>query len=140
MAERRGAPIYAELEGWAFTTDAFSMARPDDTGKKHRRAIDRAIASAHWFPEEVDYINACGLGTVELDLIETMAIKDALGQHAYQIPVSSFKSALGHACGSGLSTSARCHSNISFLPLHLSRSCVTDYDLATKARTLQRHW
>ena len=73
------------------------MARPDDTGKEHRRAIDCALASAHWFPEEVDYINACGLGTVELDLIETMAIKDALGSHAYRIPISSFKSALGHA-------------------------------------------
>ena len=96
-AERRGAPIYAELEGWAFTTDAHSMARPDETGREHRRAIERAVASAHWFPEEVDYINACGLGTVELDLIETIAIKKAMGSSAYRIPVSSFKSALGHA-------------------------------------------
>jgi 3-oxoacyl-[acyl-carrier-protein] synthase II len=96
-AEQRGAPIYAELEGWAFTTDAHSMARPDETGREHRRAIERAVASAHWFPEEVDYINACGLGTVELDLIETIAIKKAMGSSAYRIPVSSFKSALGHA-------------------------------------------
>ena len=96
-AERRGARIYAELEGWAFTTDAYSMAKPDETGREHRRAIERAIASAHWFPEEVDYINACGLGTVELDLIETLAIKQAMGSSAYRIPVSSFKSALGHA-------------------------------------------
>jgi 3-oxoacyl-[acyl-carrier-protein] synthase II len=96
-AERRGAPIYAELEGWSFTTDAHSMARPEETGKEHRRAIERAVASAHWFPEEVDYINACGLGTVELDLIETIAIKKAMGSSAYRIPVSSFKSALGHA-------------------------------------------
>ena len=96
-AERRGAPIYAELEGWSFTTDAHSMARPEETGKEHRRAIERAISSAHWFPEEVDYINACGLGTVELDLIETLAIKNALGSAAYRVPVSSFKSALGHA-------------------------------------------
>ena len=96
-AERRGAPIYAELEGWSFTTDAHSMARPEETGKEHRRAIERAVASAHWFPEEVDYINACGLGTVELDLIETIAIKKAMGSSAYRIPISSFKSALGHA-------------------------------------------
>ncbi|MDH5252188.1 MAG: beta-ketoacyl-[acyl-carrier-protein] synthase family protein [Nitrospira sp.] len=96
-AERRGAPIYAELEGWAFTTDAYSMARPDETGKEHRRSIERALMSAHWFPEEVDYINACGLGTVELDLIETIAIKQAMGPQAYRVPVSSFKSALGHA-------------------------------------------
>ncbi|MCS6293083.1 MAG: beta-ketoacyl-[acyl-carrier-protein] synthase family protein [Nitrospira sp.] len=96
-AERRGARIYAELEGWAFTTDAFSMARPEETGKEHRRSIERAIAAAHWFPEEVDYINACGLGTVELDLIETLAIKAAMGSQAYRVPISSFKSALGHA-------------------------------------------
>lgn len=96
-AERRGASIYAELEGWAFTTDAFSMARPDESGREHRRAIERAILAAHWFPEEVDYINACGLGTVELDLIETLAIKQAMSTHAYLVPVSSFKSALGHA-------------------------------------------
>lgn len=96
-AERRGARIYAELDGWAFTTDAYSMARPDETGKEHRRSIERAITSAHWFPEEVDYINACGLGTVELDLIETLAIKEAMGAQAYRVPVSSFKSALGHA-------------------------------------------
>ncbi|MGQ0666239.1 MAG: beta-ketoacyl-[acyl-carrier-protein] synthase family protein [Nitrospiraceae bacterium] len=96
-AARRGAPMHAELEGWAFTTDAYSMARPDETGKEHRRAIECALTAAHWFPEEVDYINACGLGTMELDLIETMAIKQAMGSYAYRVPVSSFKSALGHA-------------------------------------------
>ena len=96
-AEQRGARVYAELEGWAFTTDGYSMARPDETGKEHRRAIECALSSAHWFPEEVDYINACGLGTVELDLIETLAIKQAMGSSAYRVPISSFKSALGHA-------------------------------------------
>lgn len=96
-AARRGAPMHAELEGWAFTTDAYSMARPDETGKEHRRAIECALSSAHWFPEEVDYINACGLGTMDLDLIETIAIKQAMGSYAYRVPVSSFKSALGHA-------------------------------------------
>ena len=146
-AERRGAPIYAELEGWGFTTDAFSMARPDDTGKEHRRAIDRALASAHWFPEEVDYINACGLGTVELDLIETMAIKGALGSHAYRIPISSFKSALGHAfAASGAfqligTVLALQHQ---FIPptLHLTHpdpQCDLDYvPCVGQARTLQR--
>ena len=96
-ARRRGAMMYAELEGWGFTCDAFSMARPSESGKEQRRVIDRALSSAHWFPEEVDYVNACGLGTVDLDLVETAAIKEALGNHAYRIPVSSFKSALGHA-------------------------------------------
>lgn len=146
-AERRGAPIYAELEGWAFTTDAYSMARPDETGTEHRRAIERAVTSAHWFPEEVDYINACGLGTLELDLIETMAIKHALGSHAYRVPVSSFKSALGHAfAASGAfqligTVLALQHQ---FIPptLHLTNpdpQCDLDYVACTgRARTLNR--
>ena len=55
------------------------------------------MITASWFPEEVEYVNACGLGTMELDSIETTAIKESLGSHAYRVPVSSFKSALGHA-------------------------------------------
>lgn len=96
-AIRRGARIYAELEGWSFTCDAHSMARPDGGGKEQTRALARSLTAAGWFPEEVDYINACGLGTVDLDVIETMAIKRALGSHAYRVPISSFKAALGHA-------------------------------------------
>jgi 3-oxoacyl-[acyl-carrier-protein] synthase II len=123
------------------------MARPDDTGKEHRRSIERAIASAHWFPEEVDYINACGLGTVELDLIETLAIKEAMGRQAYRIPVSSFKSALGHAfAASGAfqligTVLALQHQ---FIPptLHLTRpdpACDLDYVACVgRPRTMQR--
>ena len=73
------------------------MARPLASGKEQKRAIDRALITASWFPEEVEYVNACGLGTMELDSIETTAIKESLGSHAYRVPVSSFKSALGHA-------------------------------------------
>lgn len=94
---RRGARIYAEIEAWSFTCDAYSMARPDASGKEQTRAIRRTLSDANWFPEEVDYISACGLGTVESDAIETLAIKQALGPHAYQTPVTSFKGALGHA-------------------------------------------
>jgi 3-oxoacyl-[acyl-carrier-protein] synthase II len=123
------------------------MARPDETGTEHRRAIERAVTSAHWFPEEVDYINACGLGTLELDLIETMAIKHALGSHAYRVPVSSFKSALGHAfAASGAfqligTVLALQHQ---FIPptLHLTNpdpQCDLDYVACTgRSRTLNR--
>ena len=93
----RGARIYGEVEGWSATCDAFSMARPATTGKEQARAIQRALTSANWFPEEVDYINACGLGAIDLDLVETSAIKQALGSHAYRVPITSFKAALGHA-------------------------------------------
>jgi len=96
-AIRRGARIYAEVDGWSFTCDAHSMARPDAGGKEQTRAIARSLTAAGWFPEEVDYINACGLGTIDLDVIETAAIKRALGGRAYRTPISSFKAALGHA-------------------------------------------
>ena len=96
-ARRRGGPMYAELEGWGFTCDAYSMAKPLETGAQQQRAIGQSLSAAHWFPEEVDYINACGLGTVDLDAVETAAIRHALGSQAYRIPVSSFKGALGHA-------------------------------------------
>ena len=53
-ARLRGAHMYAELEGWGFTCDAYSMARPLASGKEQKRAIDRALVTASWFPEEVD--------------------------------------------------------------------------------------
>ncbi|HET9963109.1 MAG TPA: beta-ketoacyl-[acyl-carrier-protein] synthase family protein [Nitrospiraceae bacterium] len=96
-ARARGAKMYAELEGWGFTCDAHSMIKPAATGCDQQRAAQLALGHAHWFPEEVDYVNACGLGTIDMDAIETQTIKSVLGSHAYRIPVSSFKAALGHA-------------------------------------------
>ncbi|MGB4995046.1 MAG: hypothetical protein WBO50_07795, partial [Nitrospira sp.] len=96
-ARARGAKMYAELEGWGFTCDAHSMVKADHTGHEQQRAARLALSTAHWFPEEVDYVNACGLGTMELDALETNTVKQVLGDHAYRVPVSSFKAALGHA-------------------------------------------
>jgi 3-oxoacyl-[acyl-carrier-protein] synthase II len=89
--------MYAELEGWGFTCDAHSMVKASATGQDQQRAARLALSTAHWFPEEVDYVNACGLGTMELDALETQTMKQVLGAHAYRVPVSSFKAALGHA-------------------------------------------
>ncbi len=96
-ARDRGARMYAELEGWAFTCDAYSMARPMESGQEQTRAIHQALVGSRWFPEEVDYISVCGLGSIELDAVETASVKKALGTRAYRIPMSSLKSALGHA-------------------------------------------
>ncbi len=96
-ARARGAKMYAELEGWGFTCDAHSMVKADHTGHEQQRAARLALSTAHWFPEEVDYVNACGLGTMEMDALETHTVKQVLGDHAYRVPVSSFKAALGHA-------------------------------------------
>lgn len=96
-ARKRGATMYAELEGWGFTCDAHSTVKSASTGHEQQRSIQQALARAHWFPEEVDYVNACGLGMMDSDVTETLTLKNALGPHAYRVPVSSFKGALGHA-------------------------------------------
>ena len=96
-ARRRGAPMYAELEGWGFTCDAHSMIKPASVGHEQQRAVQQALSRAQWFPEEVDYVNACGLGTLDSDARETATLKQALGAQAYKVPVSSFKGGLGHA-------------------------------------------
>ena len=89
--------MYAELEGWGFTCDAHSMIKPASAGHEQQRAVQQALSRAHWFPKEVDYINACGLGTLDSDARETATVKQALGAQAYKVPISSFKGALGHA-------------------------------------------
>ena len=96
-ARARGARMYAELEVWGFTCDAHSMVKAATTGQEQQRAARLALSTAHWFPEEVDYVNACGLGTMELDALETHTVKQVLGPHAYRVPISSFKASLGHA-------------------------------------------
>jgi 3-oxoacyl-[acyl-carrier-protein] synthase II len=98
-ANRRGAPILAELAGAGMTCDAFHItsAHPDGVGAA--QAMTAAMNTAGINPDEVDYINAHGTSTPVNDPIETRAIKLALGDHARQTPVSSTKSMTGHAIG-----------------------------------------
>jgi len=98
-AQRRGAPILAELAGAGMTCDAFHItsAHPDGVGAA--QAMTAAMNTAGINPGEVDYINAHGTSTPVNDPIETRAIKVALGDHARQTPVSSTKSMTGHAIG-----------------------------------------
>lgn len=98
-AQRRGAPILAELVGAGMTCDAFHItsAHPDGVGAA--QAMTAAMKVARINPDEVDYINAHGTSTPVNDPIETRAIKVALGDRAKQIPVSSTKSMTGHAIG-----------------------------------------
>jgi 3-oxoacyl-[acyl-carrier-protein] synthase II len=98
-ALNRGAPIYAELIGYGMTADAFHLAEPDPTGTSLSKAIEQALAMGGVAPEEVDYINPHGTSTKLNDATETRAIKMALGDHAYQIPISATKSMLGHLLG-----------------------------------------
>ncbi|MBF6126534.1 beta-ketoacyl-[acyl-carrier-protein] synthase family protein [Nocardia brasiliensis] len=98
-AKRRGARIYAEIAGYATRSNAYHMTglRPD--GIEMAEAIRVALHEAEMNPDEIDYINAHGSGTKQNDRHETAAFKRSLGQRAYEIPVSSIKSMVGHSLG-----------------------------------------
>jgi 3-oxoacyl-[acyl-carrier-protein] synthase II len=101
-ARRRKAEIWAELTGYGATQDAFRITDTRPEGSGSASAMRRAIQDARLNADQIDYIHAHGTGTVMNDVAETAAIKKALGQHAYHVPISSSKSMLGHAttaCG-----------------------------------------
>ncbi|HET90880.1 MAG TPA: beta-ketoacyl-[acyl-carrier-protein] synthase II [Chloroflexi bacterium] len=98
-AQARNAHIYAEVLGHASSSDAFHVAQPDPEGLGASRAMQWAVENAGLTPDDVDYINAHGSATPISDPIETEAIKRVFGQRAYQIPVNSTKSMIGHAMG-----------------------------------------
>ncbi len=99
VAKARGARIYAELVGFAMSSDAYHITLPPDDGDGARRCMQLAMQDARLNPEEVDYINAHGTSTPAGDLVETRAMKAALGAHASKIAVSSTKSMTGHLLG-----------------------------------------
>ena len=108
-AKARGATILAEVIGYGATADAYHMVAPCADGDGAARAMQRALQDAGVTPEEVDYVNAHGTSTHLNDLSETLALKTALGEHAYQIPISSTKSMIGHSLGaSGAIESVAC--------------------------------
>jgi len=98
-ALQRKARIYAELSGYASSSDAFHIARPDPEAGGAVRSMSWALQDAGLQPEEIDYINAHGTATQLNDSSETLAIKKVFGEYAYQLPISSNKSVLGHALG-----------------------------------------
>src|SRR6266568_5158563 len=105
----RGAKIYAELAGYAFTNDAYHMTAPRPDGRQAARAMQLALADARVAPAEVGYINAHGSSTPLNDSTETQAIKQVFGDHAYRLSVSGTKGYYGHALGaSGAIEAAIC--------------------------------
>ncbi len=96
-ARARGAEIVAEIVGFGMSADARDLTNPDVGGMT--RAMKASLADAGLAPEDVDYINAHGTGTLANDTTETEALKATLGERAKAIPVSSTKSMVGHALG-----------------------------------------
>ncbi len=142
-ARERGARIYGELLGYGVTCDAYHMTSPDVEASGAVRCMRAALADAGIPPAAVDYINAHGTGTPANDAMETKAIKEVFGKHAYRIPVSSTKSMTGHTLGA----SGALESIVSvlairqgFIPptinLHnLDPQCDLDYVAASARRT-----
>ena len=95
-AQARGATILAEMAGYGQTADAHHITAPSAGGMIAAKAMRKALADAGMQPEDVDYISAHGTATPMNDSTETAAIKTALGDHAYNIPISSTKSMTGH--------------------------------------------
>lgn len=95
-ARRRGATIYAELTGYGSTGDAYRVTDSHPDGRGAIACIKAAIADASLRPTDIGYINAHGTSTQVNDKVETVAIKNVFGEAAYQTPVSSSKSMLGH--------------------------------------------
>jgi len=98
-AKKRNALIYAEVAGYAITSESYNIMAPMKDGEGMADTMEKAIRHAGIYKEEVDYINAHGTSTELNDRYETMAIKKVFGEHAYHIPVSSSKSMIGHTIG-----------------------------------------
>ena len=98
-AKKRGAKIYAEVIGFGSTTDAYHITSPCPDGECGAKAMIRAMNDAKIEPKDVDYINTHGTSTSLNDKTETMAIKTAFGDSAYDVKVSSTKGNTGHLLG-----------------------------------------
>ena len=108
-AVARGAKIYAEVVGHAYTNDAYHMTAPRPDGRQAARAMKLALADGAVTPGEVGYINAHGSSTPLNDPTETSAIKQVFGDHAYRLSISGTKGYYGHALGaSGAIEAAIC--------------------------------
>ena len=98
-AQKRNAPIYAEIVGYGATCDAYHMTAPLPDGSGGARAMAMTLRDGGVAPEEVGYINAHGTSTHLNDAGETAAVKTVFGEHAYKLAMSSTKSMTGHMLG-----------------------------------------
>lgn len=98
-ANARNAKVYAEIAGYAVTSEGYNIMAPEKDGEGIARTLELALKNAGWNKQDVQYINAHGTSTTLNDKYETMAIKKVFGELAANIPVSSSKSMIGHTIG-----------------------------------------
>jgi 3-oxoacyl-[acyl-carrier-protein] synthase II len=119
QAIMRGATILAEVAGFGCTSDAGHPVQPEEDGASAAAAMRLALEDAGETIDQVDYINAHGTSTPLNDTLETVAIKRLFGDRAYQIPVSSTKSMIGHSLGAaGALEAAACIKTITESTIH----------------------
>jgi 3-oxoacyl-[acyl-carrier-protein] synthase II len=118
-AQARGAKIYAEIAGWGVSSDAYHLVQPHPEGSGAAKAMNRALTNAGVTINDIDYINAHGTSTPINDASETRAIKAVFGDQAYNVPISSTKSMVGHSLGaSGSLEAIACINSINDSVLH----------------------
>lgn len=134
-ALERGADIYAEICGYGMSGDGYHMTAPSPGGEGATRCMNAALDDAGISCDKIDYINAHGTSTQLNDLYETMAVKSVFKEKAYQIPISSIKSMIGHLLGASggieaVSTVLTIHTGIIPPTINLdnpSKECDLDY-------------
>ena len=99
LAKRRGARILCEMNGYGWSCDGYHITSPHPDGEGGARAMQNALDCSQLSYKEIDYINPHGTGTILNDAAETKAIKTVFHERAYQVPVSSTKSMIGHPMG-----------------------------------------
>ncbi len=98
-AKKRGATIYAEINGYGMSADAYHMTLPSETGDGASRCMTLALEDAQLSPDKIDYINAHGTSTPAGDILELSAVKKTFDSHAPKLIINSSKSMIGHLLG-----------------------------------------
>ena len=98
-ARKRGAKIYAEINGYGMSADAYHMTLPSETGEGASRCMTLALEDANLDPSKIDYINAHGTSTPAGDILELKAVKKTFGGHSQNLVINSTKSMIGHLLG-----------------------------------------
>ena len=98
-AKQRGAKIYAEINGYGMSADAYHMTLPSETGEGASRCMTLALEDANLDPSTINYINAHGTSTPAGDILELKAIKKTFGAHSQNLVINSTKSMIGHLLG-----------------------------------------